>query len=56
MKHQPIAVPRIHANYCDCWDCNPHRVLDARRILLAAMAALAPLVILPLAVWSVLPR
>lgn len=56
MKHQPITAQHIHARYCDCWDCNPHRVLDARRILIVAMVAFAPLIILPLAVWLVLPR
>jgi hypothetical protein len=56
MKHQPIAPPRIHPLGCGCWDCNPRRELDARRILFTAGAAFIPVVGLLVAGWTMLPR
>ena len=56
MKHQPITAQHIHARYCDCWACNPHRVIDARRVLMVWSVIFLPVLGLGWALWTILPR
>lgn len=56
MKHQPIAIPRIHAMVCACGLCCPVRTLDGRRIVITAALIFLPVVGLLWAGWTILPR